>query len=103
MIDSLHLRARRTRAAGLDHLGDGFERTGKNRLNCAVSAVANPALEALFERRIFDPGAKTDPLHTAANNHTADRLRCGAHPISPVSLGKTPAQPDGDHRCSDLM
>jgi hypothetical protein len=103
VIDRLHVCARGTRAAGLNHLGDRFGRTRKDRFNRAVAAIANPALEALFECGIFGPGAKADPLHAAANDYIPDRVWSGAHPMSPVSLGKTPAQPAGDHRCKDLM
>jgi len=47
-------------AAGLDDGVHFFQRAGEYRLDAAVAAVANPALDAALERLAFDEGAGAD-------------------------------------------
>ncbi len=99
LIDLVDARAGRPVVARRDHCGDGFFRSCEHRLDYAIAAVACPAFEATFERRVFGPGAESDALHPAADEHVADHC----HPNSPSLRALAPRGRIGSHRCSEAM
>src|ERR1700729_606779 len=48
-----------------DHVRDGIGRSGKQRFDAAIPAVAYPALEMTRPRLLLDPDAVADALHFA--------------------------------------
>ena len=99
LIDRVDARAGRTLVACRDHGDDGFLRSCEHRLDRAVAAVAHPAFEATFERGVFGPGAESDALHPAADEHVADHC----HPNSPSLRALAPRGRTGSHCCSEAM
>ncbi len=49
-------------------MGDSFDISGENRLDCAVLAVADPAVYAMVLRLPDKPGAKAYTLDPAADD-----------------------------------
>ena len=93
LIERIDARRERAAPAGLDHLGDDGRRTGEQRLDRTVAAIAHPAFEPALERLALDKGAEADALHAAAQHDVADDLR--VHASSPGSPPARRQRPDG--------
>ncbi len=99
LIDCDHARARRPFTAKLDHGENDLFRSREQRLDRAVAAVAHPALDAAFLRRRFGPGAITDALHVAADDHLEDHV----HPNSFRLRPPAPSGCAGSQRRNEAM
>ncbi len=99
LIDGLDARAGRTFAAQFDHGEDQFFRSGEQRLDRAVAAVAHPTFDAAFERHQFGPGAEADALHPAADDDLEDHV----HPNSFKLCVPAPSGCAGNQSCSEAI
>src|ERR1700676_5318570 len=72
MIERIDLRARRPAPTGLDHAFDHARRTGEDRLDRTIGAIAHPALEATLECHVLGPGAIAHTLHATADDDLAN-------------------------------
>src|SRR5215470_2701114 len=95
-VDRFDPTAARPAAAGFDDRADRLRRAGEYRLDRAVAAVAQPALDPVKRGGVLDEGAEADRLHAAAHAHVTYDI---AHPISPVATPSVPRNP-GIHRAS---
>ena len=99
LVESIDASARRSAAAGLQHVRDAAGWSDENSLDRAVAPVAYPASEATIKRGALDESAVADALDATADEHVAD----DGHPTSPVSLARAPRQRDGAQRAIEWM
>ena len=71
--DDINPRRDRSAAAGCNHILNDIVRSGERRLDAAVAAIADPAIETARHRLFLDPGAIANALHAATDRDVADR------------------------------
>jgi hypothetical protein len=68
LIDGVDARTGRSAVASLDHLRHNILRSGEQRFDRAIPAIAHPAFKAEFNGGHYRPGAKPDTLHATADD-----------------------------------
>ena len=78
-LDSVNARHRWTSSTGRNHRHDDVRIARKYRLDAAVAAIPDPALQVPRSRLIGSPGAITDALHPPDNRHMFYRVKTQAN------------------------